>query len=192
VRQGLRQLGGRIGQQQLPRLDPPQLFEQRARHATVRSGHLGRTQLARRRFEHRQPEGLPRPQCHQRELATGLDPPRITRQAGRHHLDDLALHQALARDLTRVLDLLADRHAITELRQALQVLVRGVHRDAAHRNWIRLRLVAGGERDVEQRRSDLGVLQEHLVEVPHPVEQDLVRVLRLDGEELTHHGRVER
>ena len=34
----------------------------------------------------------------------------------RHHLDHLAPHQPLAAERTRVLDLLADRHAVAEFR----------------------------------------------------------------------------
>jgi hypothetical protein len=37
-----------------------------------------------------------------------------------------------------------------------------------------------------------GVVVEHLVEVAHPVEQQLVRMLALDAKVLLHHGRVRR
>ena len=41
-------------------------------------------------------------------------------------------------------------------------------------------VAAGGERDVEHPRGELGVLEEHLVEVAHPEKQDRVAVARLD------------
>jgi hypothetical protein len=46
-----------------------------------------------------------------------------------------------------------------------------------------------GQRDVEGRRRRLGVLEEHLVEVAHPVEQERVGMRRLDLKILRHHRR---
>jgi hypothetical protein len=49
-----------------------------------------------------------------------------------------------------------------------------------------------GEGDIEQPRGALRVVVEQLVEIPHPIEQQLVRMLRLDAEVLLHHGRMVR
>ena len=61
---------------------------------------------------------------------------------------------------------------------------------AGHRDRRAGRLAARGERDVEQPRGALGVVVEELVEVAHPVEDELVRMLRLDAQILLHHRRV--
>ena len=50
-------------------------------------------------------------------------------------------------------------------------------------------LPALGQRDVERRARRLGVGEEHLVEVAHPVEEERIGVLRLDRPVLGHHRR---
>ena len=50
-------------------------------------------------------------------------------------------------------------------------------------------LAALGEHDAERARGDFGVLEEHLVEVAHPVEQQAVRIGGLDLDVLLHHRR---
>src|SRR6185369_620054 len=47
-----------------------------------------------------------------------------------------------------------------------------------------------GQRDIQQPRGLLGVAVEQLEEIPHAVEQQGLRMLRLDGQVLGHHGRV--
>ena len=53
-------------------------------------------------------------------------------------------------------------------------------------------LAALGQHDAERPRGDLGVVEEQLVEVAHPVEQQHAGVLRLDAQVLLHHRRVTR
>ena len=105
---------------------------------------------------------------------------------------DHAQHLALDRTLARrgIADLLADRDRLAEAHQFREIAVDGVVRHAGHRNRRAGRLPARGERDVEQARGALRVVVEELVEVAHPVEQQLVRMLRLGAEVLLHHGRV--
>ena len=67
--------------------------------------------------------------------------------------------------------------------------VGGVVRHAAHRRLVLLPLVPRGEDEVEQRRGLLGVLEEHLVEVAEPIEEDRVGDLSLDLEILLEHRR---
>ncbi len=45
-------------------------------------------------------------------------------------------------------------------------------------------LPARGERNVEQARRPAGIVEEQLVEIPHSVEEQHVRVLRLDTQVL--------
>ena len=61
-----------------------------------------------------------------------------------------------------------------------------MHRHAAHRNILPLMLAALGEDDAERLRGDLGVLEEHLVEIAHAVKQQVARIDRLDLQELRH------
>ena len=61
-------------------------------------------------------------------------------------------------------------------------------RHAAHRRLVLAAFVPRGEHEVEQRRGALGVLEEHLVEVAEPVEEDRVGDLPLDLEVLLEHG----
>ena len=71
----------------------------------------------------------------------------------------------------------------------MKVIVRPLHRDAAHGDVLAVVLAALGEHDAERPGRDLGVLQEQLVEITHPVEQQAIRVPGLDAEILRHHGR---
>ena len=52
-----------------------------------------------------------------------------------------------------------------------------------------LMLAALGEHDAERLAGDLGILEEHLVEIAHPVEQERACVLRFNSEILRHHRR---
>ncbi len=63
-------------------------------------------------------------------------------------------------------------------------------RHARHRDRLTGGVATGGEGDVEQRRGAPRVLEEQLVEVPHAVEQQYIRVLGLEPQVLLHHGGV--
>ena len=71
---------------------------------------------------------------------------------------------------------------MAERDQLLEVVLRGVDGHAAHRDVVALVLAALGEDDAERLAGDLGVLEEHLVEIAHPVEQQIARIDRLDLE----------
>ncbi len=88
-----------------------------------------------------------------------------------------------------VLDLLAHGHAMTQPDEPLQVIVGALDRHAAHGDVGSLVLAALGQHDAERPAGDLGVLEEELVEIAHSVEQEAVRVGRLDLHILRHHGR---
>ena len=111
-------------------------------------------------------------------------------RAGRDEAHDVAAHHALAAALLglgRVFDLLADRDAMAERDQAVQIFVGAMDRHAAHRDVAAVMLAALGEHDAERARGDLGVLEEQLVEVAHPVEQQAIRIGGLDLDVLLHH-----
>ena len=99
-----------------------------------------------------------------------------------------ALGAALAR-LGRILELLAHRDAMAERDQPVQIFVGAHDRHAAHRHVLAEILAALGQHDAERARGDLGVLEEHLVEIAHPVEQQAIRIGGLDLDVLRHHRR---
>jgi len=85
----------------------------------------------------------------------------------------------------RGLSLVADRDFAAGREQLAHVIVRRVLRNAAHRGVLAL-----GQRNAEQPRADLGVLEEHLVEITEAEEQEVVRrEAAFDLEILLHHRR---
>ena len=102
---------------------------------------------------------------------------------------DLALDRSLGRG--GIADLLADRHRLAELDQLREVLLdRVVRARPAILIGSPADCAALRERDVEQARRLLGVVEEQLVEIAHAVEQEHVGMLRLDAQVLLHHRRV--
>ena len=73
--------------------------------------------------------------------------------------------------------------------QLLQIVVGGMHRHAAHRNVEALVLAAFGQHDAERPARLLGIVEEQLVEIAHAIEQQRIRVRRLDLDELLDHRR---
>ena len=87
-------------------------------------------------------------------------------RAGRKDLRDLAVHEFAGFGF---LGLFADGNLATGLEQAADVIVGRVKGQAAHGD-----AVAGGEREVDQRRSFLGVLEKHFVEIAEAEKQKRV------------------
>ena len=102
-----------------------------------------------------------------------------------HHL---AFHRPLAG--SRVADLFADHHRFAQLHQAAEIAFGRMKRNSGHGNRIPTGLAAGGKGDIQQFGGLLGVLVEQLVEVPHAVEHQLVRMLALEPPVLLHHWRM--
>ncbi len=77
----------------------------------------------------------------------------LGQRAGRDQPHDVAPHHALAAALLRlgrVLDLLADRDAMAERDQAVQIFVGAMDRHAAHRDVAAEMLAALGQHDAER------------------------------------------
>ncbi len=91
-----------------------------------------------------------------------------------------------------VTDLFADRDRLALAYSSCKVIVECLDRHARHRDRLAAGGSACGQRDVEQSRGLAGVVEEQLVEIPHPIEQQHVRVLRLDAQVLGHDGGVGR
>ena len=82
----------------------------------------------------------------------------------RNHPDHVPVHDS--RGLSGVLNLFANGDRVAGPHQADQVALHGLHRDPGHGNI--LFLVSGGEGEAKLIRRHLRVLEEHLVEIPHP------------------------
>ena len=81
---------------------------------------------------------------------------------------------------------------MAERDQPVEVVVGALDRHAAHADVFALVLAALGENDAERPARDLCVVEEQLVEIPHPIEQQAVGIGRLDLEILRHHRREAR
>ena len=92
----------------------------------------------------------------------------------------------------RVLGLLADGDAVAKRDQAVEIVVGALDRHAAHADVLALVLAALGQHDAERPARDFRVVEEQLVEIAHPVEQQAVRIGGLDLEILRHHRREAR
>src|SRR5690606_14913742 len=103
----------------------------------------------------------------------------VGERAGSDDPGDLPFYRPLA--CRGIADLLADGDGFTLAYQPGQVALGRVVGHAGHRDWRTARLAAGGERNIKERRGPLRVVEEQLVEVPHAVEDQHVRVLRLDA-----------
>ncbi len=96
---------------------------------------------------------------------------------------DLTTNQPLHQG--RILHLLADRNLAPGLHELRNIEIRGVMRHAAHRDCVPLR-----QREIKELRRFLGVVEEHLVEVAQPEEQQGVfRQIAANPAILVHHGR---
>ena len=129
----------------------------------------------------------------QEVVAPGLQERVLGEGAGREHPRHFPLHdraRAAAPGLLWILHLLADRHPVVAADQLKEIGLGTVYRHAAHRNVLAEMLAACGQRDVEGGGSLPGVIEEELVEVAHPIEKQIVRMLVLDRPVLPHHGRV--
>src|SRR3974390_967272 len=131
---------------------------------------------------------------HQIIVALGVEEGVFGERAGRHQADHVAPHYSFGAALLRfcrVLELLAHCDAMAERNQAVQVLIGTLNWHAAHRDVLAEMLAALGEHDAERARGGFGVFKEHFVEVAHPVEQDAIRIGRLDLDVLLHHRSYE-
>jgi len=186
-RRARQRLDGRIvvGDEQLRGLEA---LEQRPGFG---QGGLGEAELARREVERRDTRALARGgERREQRVAAGVEQAGVGQRPRRHDPGDAPLDGTLAR--RRVPDLLDDHRRLAQPDQAGEVRLDRVVGNARHRYRRACGLAPGGQRDVEQARRLLGVAVEQLVEVPHPVEHELVRVPGLEPEVLDHHRRVAR
>jgi len=178
--------GGAFGHQQLGRGQTRNLAAQ-----GLRRGQLGHREAGGGQIQCRQaPRPVPRRRHHRHQEIVGplFQQGGLGEGARGHHAHHLALHRPLG--LVGVALLLADGHGLAAPHQPGHIGLQVVHRHPGHGDGLAAALAALGQGDVQQRCRPLGIVVEQLVEVPHAVEQEDVRVLRLDAEELLDHGGV--
>ncbi len=111
---------------------------------------------------------------------------RLQDQTRRHNADHIPLHDPFC--LPRIFHLLADGDLESVLDEPGDVTGRGVPGYAAEGNGVLLPLVSRRQGDVQDGRRRDGVVEEHLVEVAHPEEENAVGILLLERHILAHGG----
>ncbi len=177
-------LGTALGDQELRGLEPLELGRECALAAALEYGEASRGEV-----DPGEPEALSVTGQRGGESVVALLEERGVRDgAGCDDAHHLALERAASG--SRLAFLLTDCDALAFAHEARQVGVERVERHTRHRDWLAGGGAARGERDVEERGGAARVVMEQLVKVTHPVEQQDVRVLRLDAQVLLHHRRV--
>ncbi len=158
--------------------------EQRGRqHAVVARGVLARPELAGRHVDERHARALATAHDGEQEVVRAAREVRgVGHGAGRDHADHVAPQELLA--LAGGFHLLADRDLLAGLHEPRDVGLGRVMGDAGHR-----RALPRGQRDGEQARALLGVVEEQLVEVAEPEQQQVVGIAALQLPVLRHHRR---
>ena len=156
----------------------------------IRQGDGRRLESTRGQFQPGQADPISR-RSHPGDVVVGpgIQQRRIGQRSGRHRLGHLPPHHPLGR--LGVLHLIADRHPISRPNQLLQVAVQRVVRKPCHRNRVVGILVATGQSQPQHRGHHFRVLEEQLVEIPHPEQQHGLRILPFDlGIPLHHRGQL--
>ena len=107
--------------------------------------------------------------------------------AGRDDAHHVALDDPLR--LRRVLQLLADGHAVALGDELGDVALHRMVRYAAHRRALAAAAVLAGQHQLERLRGGHSVVVKHFVKVAQSKKQDAVRIFALDCEILLHHRR---
>src|SRR5262249_14209786 len=89
----------------------------------------------------------------------------LGKRPGSDDARDLPLDEPLGE--SGILDLVANGNAVSTAEEVAKMGVQGLDRKAGHRNGA----VAAGQRETENARSQLSVLEEQLVEVAHAKQQ---------------------
>ncbi len=107
--------------------------------------------------------------------------------AGGDHPDDIPADDALGQ--RRILYLFTDRDFLAGTDQAADVIFRGMIRNPAHGDLAPGILSAGGQDQIQDLGSGLGILVEHLVKIPQTEKKDTILMGGLDLSVLAKHGR---
>ena len=150
---------------------------------------LGDTEFPRGNVDKSQGEAaLPDDQGCKKVILLGIEVLCVEDEAGGDHADHLALHHPLGE--FRILHLLADGHLEPFFDQLRDVPGCGMVRKTAKGDGVFFVLVSRRQRDLEDPGGRHGILEEHLIEVAHPEEDDAVGVALLHIHVLAH-GRAQ-
>ena len=125
-------------------------------------------------------------------VAVLIEQPVFSDRAGCDEADHRAPHhrfRSAPPRLGRIFGLLANRDAVSLRYEFLQIVVGGMNRHPAHRDVIAEMFAALCQRDAKRARGDDSVVEEQLVEIAHPVEEQAIRIGRPDLDVLLHHRR---
>ena len=162
-----------------------------ARRARRRPARTGRSKCRPRRSPIRRRRGAT---AASQLAAAAVEQRLLGQRPRRDQADDRALDQRLGparlARLGRAFDLLGDGDAVAGADQPGEIGFGGMDRHAAHRHRLAAVRAALGQRDVEAGRGGLGVVEEQLEEIAHPVEQQRIARLGLEAVILRHHRRL--
>jgi len=125
--------------------------------------------------------------CQQQRFRFVVQQFGVGERTGCDHAQHLALHRPFAADFAH---LLTNRDRLAVAYQFGQIAFHGMKGHARHRNRLARALATVRQRDVQNARSLVRVVKKQLVKIAHAVEQQRVRMLRLDAQVLGHHGGV--
>ena len=111
---------------------------------------------------------------HNPVVASPGHPAFLEEGARGQRLHDFAAHQTLG--FLGILDLLTNRDAVPVAHQLPEIFRGRLHRNACERDPVS----PGCERDAQHPRGELGVVEEHLVEIAHPEKENRVAMARFD------------
>ena len=176
-----------LGQQQLARRQTRQL------HRQILGFHRRQRKSPRRHVGGRDRQGPARAAQRRQSIGVGRIEQRFLGQcAGGNQTDDLAFDHRFGPTLLGlggVFHLLANGHAKALANQLFQILLGGVDRHAAHWDVFAKMLAAFGQRDVEGFGRLGGILEKQLVEIAHPIKQQISGILGFDFQKLRHNRR---
>ncbi len=158
---------------------------------------LAECNRAGRQIERGEPVQLASAQAHlldgdKETSATGLQQPFLGDRSGCDQPNDIALDDRLRSPLFRrgrVFQLLAHSDAVAESDQPVEVVVGALDGHPAHADVLAVVLAALREDNAERPARDFRVVEEQLVEIAHPVEQQATGIDGLDLQILRHHRR---
>ena len=173
----------RIVGDDLPGLDARALVGEGA----LRRGDLPHGHLARGHVHEGQAADLPG-EAHGQQVGVALFVQQggLRHRAGGHHADHVAADQPLGQG--GVLHLLADGDLEAALHELLHI---GIHRVMGHAGHGRALLqpaLLAGQRQLQLLGHGHRVVKEHLIKIPHAVEEQAAGILLLHLEVVLHHG----
>ena len=145
-------------------------LEARDRVRQLAGGALLKIELAGRQIRHGDPQRVRARDTNDEVVAPRVQEDILDRRAGGDDRDDFAAHQSLC--LGGVFDLIAHGDAPPEAHELREVFVDSLRGHACQRHVGAGPVIPAGQRDAQESAALLGILEEHLVEVSDPEEED--------------------